>query len=77
MLHNIGLQLRKKDPEAIKSILDSFTQKKNSYQVSQKLERSTPAQLTFDQTLSPFEQKLKFLVLELQDIKNNKGNTTL
>jgi hypothetical protein len=24
-----------------------------------------------------FEQKLKFLVLELQDIKNNKGNVTL
>ena len=77
VLHNIGLQLRKKDPEAIKSILDSFTQKKNSYQVSQKLDRSTPAQSSFDQTLSPFEQKLKFLVLELQDIKNNKGNTTL
>lgn len=25
VLHNIGLQLRKKDPEAIKGILDSFT----------------------------------------------------
>ena len=31
VLHNIGLQLRKKDPEAIKGILDSFTQKKNSF----------------------------------------------
>ena len=31
VLHNIGLQLRKKDPESIKSILDLFAQKKNSF----------------------------------------------
>ena len=30
-LHNIGLQLRKKDPAAIKQILDLFNQKKNSF----------------------------------------------
>jgi nucleolar MIF4G domain-containing protein 1 len=32
VLHNIGLQLRKKDPASVKEILDLFNQKKNSYQ---------------------------------------------
>ena len=32
VLHNIGLQLRKKDPASVKEILDLFNQKKkNSY----------------------------------------------
>ena len=31
VLHNIGLQLRKKDPASIKQILDLFNQKKNSF----------------------------------------------
>ena len=56
-LHNIGLQLRKQDPEAIKSILDNFTQKKNSYHASLKVGAS-------EQSPS-FLQKLKFLGLEL------------
>lgn len=32
VLHNIGLQLRKKDPVSIKAILDLFAQKRNSFQ---------------------------------------------
>lgn len=32
VLHNIGIQLRKKDPASIKQILDFFAQKKNNYQ---------------------------------------------
>jgi len=31
VLHNIGLQLRKKDPASVKQILDLFNQKRNSY----------------------------------------------
>ena len=31
VLHNIGLQLRKKDPASVKEILDLFNQKRNSY----------------------------------------------
>jgi ribosomal 50S subunit-associated protein YjgA (DUF615 family) len=56
-LHNIGLQLRKQDPEAIKSILETFTQKKNSYYASLKVGAS--------QQSPSFDQKLKFLGLEL------------
>lgn len=71
VLHNIGLQLRKKDPASIKSILDIFNQKKNSFMAQQRLENKV------SETQTPMDQKLKFLVLELQDIKNNKGSVTM
>ena len=69
VLHNIGLQLRKNDPASIKQILDLFNQKKNSYH----------AQLRLDQAVedATMTQKLKFLELELGDIKNNKGSVTM
>lgn len=76
VLHNIGLQLRKKDPASIKLILDLFNQKKNSYMAQRRLDGSSAAAQQPDQT-SPMDTKLKFLVLELQDIKNNKGSVTL
>jgi hypothetical protein len=37
ILHNIGLQLRKEDPGAIKEIIDMALQKKNSYAVEIKM----------------------------------------
>lgn len=37
LLHNIGLQLRKADPEAIRDLIHISEQKKNSYAVEVKL----------------------------------------
>lgn len=68
-LHNIGLQLRKKDPESLKNVLDLFNQKRNSYFAEKKLNPEIDSKSK--------EQKLKFLVLELEDIRNNKGSVTL
>ena len=37
ILHNIGLQLRKEDPVAVKDIIDMAESKKNSYAVELKM----------------------------------------
>ena len=74
LLHNIGLQLRKKEPEALKNIIDLFTQKKNSYLAESKLTQHTEDEQAERKAK---ERKLNFLGLELADIKNNKGNVTL
>ena len=63
VLHNIGLQLRKKDPVSIKQILDLFNQKKNNYQATQRIDGTATNKA--DQTTTPMENKIKFLVLEL------------
>ena len=73
VLHNIGLQLRKEDPESIKHILDLFNQKKNSHTAQKKM-NGIPDD---NEEMKVKEQKMNFLVLELQDIRNNKGNVTL
>lgn len=51
-----------------------FTQKRNSYLAEAKLESETENQNTSRKNK---ERKLGFLHLELQDIRNNKGNVTL
>lgn len=68
LFHNIGLQLRKTDPDSLIQIIDLFTQKKNSYLAELKLNKEVN---------SNKERKLGFLNLELQDIKNNKGSVTI
>jgi len=69
ILHNIGLQLRKEDPAQILSIIDMATAKKNTYEASVKMgDVDSDANKT---------KKISFLMMELQDIKNNKGAATL
>ena len=74
LLHNIGLQLRKSEPDSLKQVLDLFTQKYNSFQAESKMLSLTSAELT---ERKQKERKLSFLHLELQDIRNNKGSITL
>ena len=74
LLHNIGLQLRKADPEAIRDIIHMAESKKNSYAVEVKMmSESDPS---YD-AMKKKERKVGFLYMELQDIKNNKGTMTL
>ena len=68
ILHNIGLQLRKEDPTKIMQIIDMAQSKKNSYAVELKLK---------NMEADGKSKKINFLTMELQDIKNNKGNVTL
>lgn len=75
LLHNIGLQLRKADPDNLKNIIELFTQKRNSYIAEAKLTAKESGEQ--DASRVSKERKLKFLDLELQDIKNNKGSVTL
>jgi len=75
VLHNIGLQLRKEEPTAIKDIIELAEQKKNSYIAHIKM-----AEADNDPAVDEMKQKLRkinFLSMELADIKNNKGATTL
>jgi len=65
LLHNVGLKLRKADPAGIKRIIELAEQKKNSYEVAIKMEGGVKS------------RKVDFLQMELADIKNNKGTTTL
>ena len=60
---------------SIKQILDLFNQKKNSYEASLRIDGAKRS--AADDVNSPMENKIKFLVLELQDIRNNKGSETL
>ena len=75
ILHNIGLQLRKEDPGAIKEIIDMALQKKNSYAVEIKMAAQNGVE-NVDKMKSK-EKKINFLNMELADIKNNKGTVTL
>ena len=75
VLHNIGLQLRKKDPANIKMIIDLFNQKKNSFAAEKRIDGSAKTPLESEEM--PMDKKIKFLVLELNDIKNNKGSVTM
>jgi hypothetical protein len=75
LLHNIGLQLRKSDPAALKEILTVAEQKKNSFHAELKLHEANKDEV-YDQ-LKKREKKVSFLNMELQDIKNNKGTMTL
>jgi hypothetical protein len=78
ILHNIGLQLRKADPVGLKDILSMGEQKRNSLAVEIKM-------MTVDSTIEPskidemkrLERKVGFLMMELNDVKNNKGTLTL
>ncbi len=74
LLHNIGLQLRKADPVALKDLLTLADQKKNSYQAQVKM--MPPGSDGLDD-MKRLERKIGFLSMELQDIKNNKGTLTL
>ncbi|CDW86880.1 nucleolar mif4g domain-containing protein 1 [Stylonychia lemnae] len=74
LLHNIGLQLRKADPEAIRDIIQMAESKKNSYAVEIKM---VPENDPVYANMKKKERKIGFLNMELQDIKNNKGTTTL
>ena len=73
ILHNIGLQLRKEDPQAIKEIIEAAEAKKNSHAVEIKMEKDEDKIIMMKQK----EKKINFLTMELTDIKNNKGNVTL
>ena len=86
ILHNIGLQLRKEDPGAVKEIIDMAESKKNSYAVELKMAEaaeksgesgSGKAESGSLDLLKAKEKKTNFLALELADIKNNKGTVTL
>jgi len=46
LLHNIGLQLRKSDPENLRQIIDLFTQKRNSYLAEAKLQEQADNTVT-------------------------------
>ena len=61
VLHNIGLQLRKEDPESIKQILDLFNQKRNSHFAEKKMKGVTQE----DTQMKAKEQKMDFLIQEL------------
>ena len=63
ILHNIGLQLRKEDPGAIKDIIDLALQKKNSYAVEIKMAESQESG-NIDKMKSK-EKKINFLNMEL------------
>ena len=69
LLHNIGLQLRKADPLALRDLLALADQKRNSFQAVLKMDPT--------EELHRLERKVGFLSLELQDIRNNKGTLTL
>ena len=64
LLHNVGLNLRQADPENLKSIIDIFTQKRNSYLAESKLDTGDRDTLAEVQRKSK-ERKLGFLHLEL------------
>lgn len=75
LLHNIGLQLRKADPIALRDIITLSEQKKNSYSAEIKLaNQGDQAQID---AMKRKERKIGFLAMELADIKNNKGTMTL
>ena len=76
MLHNIGLQLRKADPIALRDIITLSEQKKNSYTAEIKLQGVSENQTEID-AMKRKERKIGFLAMELADIKNNKGTMTL
>lgn len=66
LLHNIGLQLRKADPDNLKQIIDLFTQKRNSYMIETKLMKDNKDDTEADlQARVSKERKLGFLNLEL------------
>jgi len=75
VLHNIGLQLRKADPAGIRDLLQIVEQKKNSLAVEIKMSSSTDT-AKIDE-LKRLERKVGFLLMELTDVKNNKGTLTL
>lgn len=70
VLHNIGLQLRDEDPKSIMQIIEMAESKKNSYQAQLKMENKA-------QESESKSKKINFLMMELNDIKNNKGSVTL
>lgn len=69
ILHNIGLQIRKEDPAAIMTFYEMAESNKNSYHVQMKMEGKKED--------GGKARKINFLMMELQDIKNNKGAVTL
>ena len=73
VLHNIGLQLRKADPAGIRDLLQIVEQKKNSLAVEIKMS----ADGANVEELKRLERKVGFLLMELTDVKNNKGTLTL
>ncbi len=73
VLHNIGLQLRKADPAGIRDLLQIVEQKKNSLAVEIKMSGDSDK---IDE-LKRLERKVGFLMMELNDVKNNKGTLTL
>ena len=84
ILHNIGLQLRKEDPGAVRELADMAESKKNSYAVELKMAEAAAkagdageAGARVADLLKSKEKKINFLALELVDIKNNKGTVTL
>ena len=62
LLHNIGLQLRKADPENLTKIIEAFTQKRNAFIAETKLMKDSGEDC---QTRVNLERKLGFLHLEL------------
>lgn len=74
LLHNIGLQLRKADANALKELLTLCEQKKNSYSAEVKMAQANGGNV---EEMKRMERKIGFLNMELQDIKNNKGTMTL
>jgi hypothetical protein len=61
--------LRKTDPGSIINIIEIFNQKKNNYRAGLKM--------SGEEGDKNVDKKIQFLEMELQDIKNNKGNVTL
>ena len=56
-------------------IIDLFNQKKNSFAAEKRIDGSAKTPLESEEM--PMDKKIKFLVLELNDIKNNKGSVTM
>jgi hypothetical protein len=78
LLHNIGLQLRKADPVALRDLLTLADQKRNSFAAEVKMAQATLGEASQEfQDMKRLEKKVGFLAMELQDIKNNKGTLTL
>lgn len=69
VLHNIGLQLRDEDPKSILQIIQLAESNKNSYLVQLKMKEAEES--------ASKSRKINFLMMELTDIKNNKGTATL
>lgn len=77
VLHNIGLQLRKEETAKLKNLFDIAEQKRNQFSVFIKLEEADPNTKEDVPKLKQKLSKINFLMMEITDIKNNKGSITL